>query len=70
VKIGTDMGRPVFSDERDPNVSDHAYDCVRYLVASRPPIARAGRPVAAGGTFFGEQRRLAKALKRRLSVRR
>jgi hypothetical protein len=37
VKIGTDNGRPSFSDERDDKVPDHAYDCVRYFVASRPP---------------------------------
>jgi hypothetical protein len=39
VKIGTDLGRPVFCDERDPAVRDHGYDVLRYLIASRPPIA-------------------------------
>lgn len=35
VRIGTDNGRPIFSDERDESISDHAYDALRYLVASR-----------------------------------
>jgi hypothetical protein len=39
IKIGTDMGEPVYSDERDDKVPDHAYDNVRYYVGSRPPIA-------------------------------
>lgn len=47
-KIGTEDGRPIFSDERDKTLTDHAYDCVRYALASRPPIshelaARIGR---------------------------
>lgn len=28
VKVGTDLGRSVFSDERDDTVTDHAYDCL------------------------------------------
>jgi len=27
-KLGTEMGRPVFSDERDENIADHGYDCL------------------------------------------
>lgn len=38
VKLGTDLGRPVFSDERDPDVVDHAYDTLRYMIASRPGV--------------------------------
>ena len=37
LKVGTDAGRPVFSDERDPNITDHAYDLLRYAVAAREP---------------------------------
>jgi len=44
LKIGTENGKPSFSDERDEKVPDHAYDCVRYFVASRPP----GGPALAG----------------------
>lgn len=39
VKIGTEAGRPTFSDERDEQVPDHSYDCIRYAIASRPPVA-------------------------------
>ncbi len=38
-RLGTDMGKPIFSGERDDKIPDHAYDCIRYLVASRPPLA-------------------------------
>jgi hypothetical protein len=38
-KLGTENGRPIFDDDRDEGVPDHAYDCVRYFVASRPPAA-------------------------------
>lgn len=40
IRIGTEAGRPVFSDERDPSIPDDAYDFCRYAIASRPPIAR------------------------------
>jgi Phage terminase large subunit len=36
VQIGSSNGRPIFSDERDEKIPDHALDCVRYLVLSRP----------------------------------
>lgn len=39
-RLGTDLGRPTFSDERDMKIADHAYDAVRYFVASRPPVAQ------------------------------
>jgi hypothetical protein len=29
-KIGTDNGKEIYSDDRDPNVPDHSYDPVRY----------------------------------------
>lgn len=58
VKIGTDLGKPIFSDERDPDVPDHAYDFVRYFIASRPPAPPIEMPASAG-TFMGA-RRLAK----------
>lgn len=60
VRMGTDLGRPVYSDERDPSIVDHAYDCVRYAIASRPPIAASVSPEANYRTFFGRQQQLAK----------
>jgi len=69
VKIGTDLGRPIFSDERDPHVVDHAYDPFRYGMASRPPVALDPRQQAHEGTFFGEQQRLAKYLRAQMRRR-
>jgi hypothetical protein len=34
LKVAVDDGRAVYSDERDENVSNHSYDCLRYAVAS------------------------------------
>jgi len=59
-QIGTEGGVPMFCDERDDTIADHAYDCTRYFLASRAPIAREPRKVAAPGTFYGKQRELAK----------
>jgi len=36
IKIGTVDGKAQFSDDRDKDVPDHAYDTVRYGVAARP----------------------------------
>lgn len=69
VKVGTDMGRPVFSDERDPNIPDHGYDNVRYFIASRAPIARPRPQQAAVNTFEG-QSRLLREHARKMRIRR
>lgn len=56
VKIGTELGKPIFSDERDETVTDHAYDPVRYGTATRPPAP----PAIAGykdGTFAGVRKK-------------
>lgn len=37
-KIGSENGKDIYSDERDEKIPDHAYDCVRYFAASRPPV--------------------------------
>lgn len=31
--LGTIDGKTIYSDERDPKVVDHAYDCVRYFIS-------------------------------------
>lgn len=31
--IGTFNGKSIYSDDRDENIPDHAYDCIRYFVA-------------------------------------
>lgn len=68
VKIGTDLGKPIFSDERDPTIVDHGYDPVRYFIASRAPVP-AGVKRASDGTFFGAQQRLAALNRKRMGIR-
>lgn len=55
VKIGTDLGKAIFSDERDPSIPDHAYDNWRYFIASRPP-APPMEGLIRTGTFAGARR--------------
>jgi len=38
-KIGSENGKPIFSDERDTTLADHGYDPIRYFIASRPPVS-------------------------------
>lgn len=38
-RIGTNLGKAVFSDERDESIPDHGYDPVKYFMASRSPAA-------------------------------
>jgi hypothetical protein len=52
-KIGTELGRPVFSDDRDDSIPDHAYDCVRYRIASRPPLAPIATRTYSSRSFAG-----------------
>lgn len=61
LKVGEENGRPIFSDERDPNIPDHAYDCVRYMVAARPPRARIAPQDMPHNCFESARRRLIKA---------
>lgn len=56
--LGTVGGKKTFSDERDPAIVDHGYDCLRYTLASRPPIAREAARKLDPRTFAGQQRRL------------
>jgi len=43
-QISTENGKPIFCDERDEGVVDHGYDCLRYAVSSRPPVATTIEP--------------------------
>jgi len=36
-KVGTHLGKPIFSEERVDTIPDHAYDTLRYFIASRAP---------------------------------
>jgi hypothetical protein len=41
--VGENDGKPIYSDERDPSIPDHALDCVRYVVNSHPIPASSPR---------------------------
>lgn len=67
VKIGTELGKPIFSDERDDTITDHAYDPVRYGIASRPAAPSLPLPPT-HGTFSGVLK-MAKQFRRQGAVR-
>jgi len=67
VKVGTELGKPIFSDERDDGV-DHAYDFVRYFLASRPAVPKAPGQLQ-DGTFLGARARLEALNRRRMGMR-
>jgi hypothetical protein len=50
-RVGTELGKPIFSDDRDESIPDHAYDPVRYMIASRPPVAVGPVKQYAPGSF-------------------
>ena len=54
LKTGTMNGKLVFSDERDPKVADHSYDCIRYFMASLPPSPNAMPQKYSPKSFFGQ----------------
>lgn len=60
IKIGTEQGKPIYTDERDPRVVDHGYDPCRYFIASRPPVAGVSEHVPGPNTFWAQRRRLHK----------
>lgn len=57
-RIGTDMGKPIFSDDRDMKMSDHSYDCIRYRIASRPALARGEVSKRSMKSFAAHHKRL------------
>lgn len=62
LKMGTDLGKPIFSDERDATIVDHAYDPLRYFIASRPGVPSAEQRTAEG-TFSGARLARLRALR-------
>jgi hypothetical protein len=62
VKIGTDNGRAMFSDERQEGTPDHSYDCLRYGIASRPAVPHPEQQ-SAENTFSGARLARLKALR-------
>lgn len=63
LKLGTDNGRPIFSDERDEKIPDHAYDPLRYFIASQPPVPH-GIPKKYSARSFMGQRAMAIRLRK------
>ncbi len=64
VRVGTDLGKPIFNDERAENVPDHALDTLRYMISSRAAVP--AQTVARYGkhSFFGQRDELKKWQKR------
>lgn len=50
-KIGTDLGKPIFADEREEKVKDHAYDPLRYSVAAHAPASTEAKKAANPNSF-------------------
>lgn len=51
VKVGTENGKPTFSDERDEAIVDHAYDPLRYFMAAQPPLPNSVQRKYAANSF-------------------
>jgi len=54
-RIGTELGKPVFSDERDKGVPDHGYDVLRYFASSRAPVPNIPAKRYSSNSFFGRR---------------
>jgi hypothetical protein len=55
IRIGMELGRPTFSDERDDSIPDHGYDPIRYFMASRAPKTAAAPRRYSKNSFFGQR---------------
>ena len=60
--LDTINGRPIYSDERDKNVADHSYDCLRYYCASHLQSRKDPIKKPSVNSFLGIVKRM-KALK-------
>lgn len=66
--IGTDNGKPLFSDERDEKVTDHGYDVVRYYVSIHTIGAKDPRPKLPENSFEALRKKLVLANRSREAV--
>lgn len=64
VRVGTDLGKPIFMDERNETIPDHAYDTVRYFISSRAAIPAQGIVRYGKRSFFGQRDELIRWKKR------
>ena len=51
ILLGSDNGKNLYSDDRDENIPDHAYDCIRYYIAMHNSGQKAERKVRSANTF-------------------
>jgi phage terminase large subunit len=70
VQIGTEGGKPLFTDERDPKITDHGADVLRYFMASRAPVSQEPSTRPSAKSFFGKRQLLAKKQARAMRTRR
>ncbi len=70
MKIGTDNGRPIFADDRDDKIPDHAYDPLRYFMASCPSLPQTLPKRYGERSFMGMRAMAIKAKKKAVMSRR
>jgi hypothetical protein len=63
-KVGVEDGKPIFGDDRDAKIADHAYDCLRYLTATRPSVPSTLLPQYSEKTFRGKRAMMIRMKKR------
>jgi hypothetical protein len=63
-RVGMIDGRPMFNDDRDPTIPDHALDCLRYHIMARPGVMGTSFKPPSVQSFEGYSR-LTKDLRRR-----
>lgn len=62
VLLDTINGKPIYSDERDDQVADHSYDCVRYFCAQHANFPKDQHRKPTAGSFLGIRNKI-KAMK-------
>lgn len=68
-QIGTDLGKPIFSDERDKKIKDHSYDTVRYAVGVIAPAATQSSVASAPNSFNNVRSRAIASIRRQGALR-
>lgn len=68
IVVGTDNGKPLFSDERDEKVVDHGYDVVRYYVSIHTLGAKDPRPKLPENSFEALRKQLVLANRSREAI--
>jgi hypothetical protein len=58
MQIDTINGKPIFSDDRDEKITDHAYDCIRYFCAMHPYWTESTQIRVPQGSFMDMRKRV------------